>query len=284
MRWPSINHTPSRPRRAANGPRRITCAASVIIATLLVAGAANARPQRDPTAPGGPQGAWAGYSIGNRPEPVAPRGLPTGTVSGMDVSGHQGKVDWKRAQAAGAHFAYVKATEGKDFRSDAFPEQYQGASSSGLIHGAYHFALPDRSSGAAQANFFLRNGGAWSADGHTLPGALDIERNPYGPVCYGMDPHQMSSWIAEFSTTYQQRTGRFPAFYTTTNWWNRCTGSNPDFAANNPLWIARHAQEMGALPAGWKAHTLWQFSDRGVLPGDQNTFNGGLKKLSEFTW
>jgi hypothetical protein len=50
-----------------------------------------------------------------------------------------------------------------------------GATNAGLIRGGYHFARPDVSSGATQANYFLAHGGGWSADGRTLPGALDIE-------------------------------------------------------------------------------------------------------------
>ncbi|GIM94689.1 hypothetical protein Ato02nite_064820 [Paractinoplanes toevensis] len=41
-----------------------------------------------------------------------------------------------------------------------------------MIRGAHHFALPNRSSGSAQADFFVGRGGGWSADGRTLPGAL----------------------------------------------------------------------------------------------------------------
>jgi GH25 family lysozyme M1 (1,4-beta-N-acetylmuramidase) len=47
------------------------------------------------------------------------------------------------------------------------------------VRGAYHFGLPDRASGAAQAEFFVANGGRWTNDGKTLPPVLDIEYNPY---------------------------------------------------------------------------------------------------------
>lgn len=50
-----------------------------------------------------------------------------------------------------------------------------GATNAGLIRGAYHFAHPDTSTGAAQATFFAAHGGGWSADGITLPGAIDLE-------------------------------------------------------------------------------------------------------------
>ena len=60
-----------------------------------------------------------------------------------------------------------------------------------MVRGAYHFANPRTSSGADQARYFVQNGGAWTADGKTLPGLLDIEFNPYpayGNTCYNMTP------------------------------------------------------------------------------------------------
>jgi len=45
------------------------------------------------------------------------------------------------------------------YKSTEFNSQYTGATNAGLIRGVYHFARPDVSSGAAQANYFLANGG-----------------------------------------------------------------------------------------------------------------------------
>lgn len=49
------------------------------------------------------------------------------------------------------------------------------ATANKIIHGAYHFAHPDVSTGAVQATYFLAHGGKWIADGLTLPGAIDLE-------------------------------------------------------------------------------------------------------------
>jgi GH25 family lysozyme M1 (1,4-beta-N-acetylmuramidase) len=150
-----------------------------------------------------------------------------------------------------------------------------------MIRGAYHFALPDRSTGADQANFFVDHGGGWSADGQTLPPALDLEYNPYGPTCYGLGQAAMVAWIRDAAATVKARTGRDPVFYTSTSWWIECTGNNASFSAN-PLWIPRYGSSVGTLPAGWTYQTIWQFSDAGVLPGDQNRFNGALDRLQAF--
>ncbi|KAG6374702.1 glycoside hydrolase family 25 protein [Boletus reticuloceps] len=201
---------------------------------------------------------------------------------GIDVSDYQTNVDWTTVVDNGIQFAYIKATEGTSYISPTFSSQYIGATDAGLIRGSYHFAHPDESSGATQATYFLDNGGGWSADGITLPGALDIEYNPDGAECYGLTAAEMVSWVQDFSDTYEAATGRYPVIYTTTDWWTTCTGDSPDFATNNPLWIADYASTLGALPAGWGFTSFWQYADSGPNPGDADLWNGDYANLQMF--
>ncbi|MFF1878497.1 lysozyme [Leifsonia sp. NPDC058230] len=213
---------------------------------------------------------------------ASPPGIP-----GLDVSGWQvlNASSWASIWANGARFAYVKATENTNYVSSQFNEQYTDSYNVGMLHGAYHFATPNTSNGAAQANWFLDHGGAGSADGRTMPPLLDIEYNPYGATCYGLNAAQMVGWIRDFSNTVQARIGRLPAIYSTTNWWIQCTGNSPAFSAN-PLFIARYpnniADGAGTLPAGWPSYTLWQYASSGIFPGDQDVFNGNLTQLQTY--
>lgn len=200
---------------------------------------------------------------------------------GMDVSGYQGSVSWATAYARGARFAYVKATEGTGYQNPSFAQQYNGSYNAGLIRGAYHFALPNVSSGAAQANYFLAHGGGWSRDGKTLPPALDLEYNPYGATCYGKSPSAMVAWIHDFANTMKAHTGRDIVFYTSTSWWNQCTGHSTAFSAN-PLWIPRYGSSVGTLPASWSFQTIWQDADHGTFPGDHDLFNGAVDRVRAF--
>ena len=205
-----------------------------------------------------------------------PDGSIQAAVYGIDVSSWQGNVNWSYWWGQGKRFAYVKATEGTTYRNPYFAQQYNGSYNIGMIRGAYHFALPNVSGGATQADFFASNGGGWSRDGKTLPGALDIEYNPYGSTCYGLSASSMVSWIRSFSDRYHYRTGRWPVIYTTTNWWSTCTGNLGDFTSTNPLWVARYASTVGALPYRWSLYTFWQYSSS---PIDQNVFNGAYDRL-----
>ncbi len=203
-----------------------------------------------------------------------------GVVYGMDVSGYQGNVNWSSAYANGARFAYVKATEGTGYTNPYFSQQYNGSYGVGMIRGAYHFARPNVSGGATQADYFVNHGGGWSGDGKTLPGALDIEWNPYsGGTCYGLSASGMVSWILAFSNEYHARTSRWPVIYTATSWWSQCTGNTGDFSSTNPLWVARYASSAGALPYAWGYYTFWQNADSGTFPGDQDQFNGAYSQL-----
>jgi GH25 family lysozyme M1 (1,4-beta-N-acetylmuramidase) len=203
-------------------------------------------------------------------------------VLGLDVSDHEPAIDWTAAVSEGAQFAYVKATEGTAFVSPDFASQYNGAYQAGLIRGSYHFARPDESTGAAQASFFVTNGGGWSADGRTLPGALDIENNPHGAECYGLSQSAMVSWIASFDDTYHALTSVWPVIYTPPGWWATCTGDYGGFASQSPLWLPTWGTGGTTLPGGWSSATFSQYATAGTFPGDQDMFNGSSSQLTQF--
>jgi GH25 family lysozyme M1 (1,4-beta-N-acetylmuramidase) len=263
-------------------------AATVVAAGLALAPSSSAAPQPEaappvPTAKARAAGiskageAYMGWSQPKTGTAPSSNGL-LAVVYGIDVSGHQGNVDWNYWWNQGKRFVWAKATEGTGYKNPYFAQQYNGSYNRGFIRGAYHFALPDRSSGATQANYFSSNGGGWSGDGKTLPGALDIEYNPYGATCYGKSQAGMAAWIRDFSNTYKARWNKYPAIYTTTNWWSQCVGNN-SFASTNPLWVARYNTAPGTLPYNWSVWTVWQYSSS---PIDQNQFNGSYDRLVVF--
>ena len=120
-------------------------------------------------------------------------------------------------------------------------------------------------------------------DGKTLPAALDIEYNPYGSECYGFSQSSMRAWISQWVDEYHALTKVWPAIYSTTDWWSTCTGNWPGPSKNDPLWIARYSTSAGALPAGYKVYTFWQYSSSGSIPGvspvDLDRFNGPESQL-----
>src|SRR5690606_30808246 len=74
----------------------------------------------------------------NKPHPGVARAhaLP---VHGIDVSRHQGTIDWHAVARAGTRFAFIKATDGGDHLDPKFHENWQRAREAGVPRGAYHF-------------------------------------------------------------------------------------------------------------------------------------------------
>lgn len=214
--------------------------------------------------------------------------MPPG-VQGLDVSSHQSNVNWGAEVGKGARFAYVKASEGTYYLNPAFSSQFNDSYAAGLIRGSYHFAIPhpDAGTAAAQARYFVANGGVWSSDGMTLPPLLDIEYNPYvgkyfGNTCYDRTPEQIVAWTREFSDTVYSLTKRLPAIYTTTDWWRTCAGNNGGFSGN-PLHIAAYGvSQPGTLPNGWLGYDIWQYSSTGPFAGDSNVWRGTQAQLKSF--
>ncbi|MGA8116603.1 MAG: GH25 family lysozyme, partial [Actinocatenispora sp.] len=221
--------------------------------------------------------AASAVTVAARPPAVATQ------IEGVDVAAHTGVIDWDSVRAAGNEFAWVTATQGSGGTNPQFPTDYGNAGQAGLVRGAGHFAVPGASSGGAQADFFVGHGGGWSADHRTLPGALDLEYNPFGTACYGLSTAAMVAWIGAFLDRYHADTGRWPVIYTTASWWQTCTGDDASAAASSPLWIARPANGSGVLPGGWPDWAFWQY-DSGQVPGSPGElgldhFNGGQKEL-----
>ncbi len=96
----------------------------------------------------GAAGYLGGWWIPNQPD------LHVFPVRGIDVSHHQGTIDWKAVPREKCQFVYIKATEGGDFRDRNFVENWRGSADAGLRRGAYHF-FSLKTPGARQAANFI---------------------------------------------------------------------------------------------------------------------------------
>jgi GH25 family lysozyme M1 (1,4-beta-N-acetylmuramidase) len=261
---------------------RMAMAAALVAATALAATAGTASASTISASSKSPGSTSASTTSASSKSPSSTSAINPASVPqlpGIDVSDNQGDINWSSV-APNIDFAYAKATEGTYYTNGDFYNQYVGPYDNGVIRGAYHFAIPNNSGGAAQADYFVAHGGGWSADGKTLPGALDIEYNPYGAECYGLSQSSMVSWVWSFVDEYVAKEHVYPVIYTTTDWWTSCTGNYGGFGAYDPLWIANFtASGGGTLPNGWGYYTFWQYADSGSEPGDQDVFNGAYSQL-----
>ncbi len=206
---------------------------------------------------------------------------------GIDVSHHNGIVDWSAVARAGVMFAFAKATEGALFRDRRFPANWVEMRESGILRGAYHFFRPSVDA-VTQADHFCDVVGALGPG--DLPPVVDVEETPKEGEWEEIETAEervgrLEGWV----TRVRERTGRTPIVYTARSFWRR-TFNDSKRVGDVPLWIARWSTKPPVMPTGgWSEWTFWQYADDGAVAGinglaDVNRFNGdgaALRALAE---
>lgn len=215
----------------------------------------------------------------SRPKPADP------FVPGIDVSYHQGSIDWSRVGASGKRFAYARASAGTLTADPAYATNRGGARAAGLAVGAYHYGNPDAApnDAANEASWFLQNAAVASGD---LVPVLDLE------VSNGLDASALTTWAQTWLANVTAATGIKPIIYTNRNFWSTSMANTDWFAQNGyRVWIANWTTaSQPALPAanwGGQGWTFWQHSSTGVVAGingnvDLDRFNGTTLPASLF--
>ena len=200
----------------------------------------------------------------NRPTPERYR------VIGIDVSHHQGPIDWATLSSAGIHFAFIKATEGRDFVDPQFRYNWREANAVGIPRGAYHF-FSFCSSGRAQAEHFLS---VVPPDTRALPPVADVEFT--GNCQSWSDLQAVASELEIFLALLEAAWSLKPILYVTSDSFHRVLGGQ---SSGHPIWIRHVFSE--PQPGAFSDWSLWQFSDNSRLPGisgpvDRNALRPGL--------
>ena len=212
-------------------------------------------------------------------------------IKGVDVSAHQGHIEWKILKEQGISFAFIKATEGSSWVDKHFSYNFASARDSGLYVGAYHFFSFD-SSGLTQAENFIRNVQD-SKLPKSLPPVVDIEF--YGTKA--SNPPSTQSVYKELDKLLlhlEQYYGVKPIIYTTPSFYDiYLRGRYKD----NPLWIRSVFFAPDSLWARLfnvyfdkDAWVFWQYNPKGILKGyrgaekyiDLNVFNGDETDLKRW--
>jgi len=190
----------------------------------------------------------------------APRWHPSDRafpMQGIDVSHHQGAIDWAALPAQGVDFAYIKASEGGDFRDRRFAANWVGARAAGIRRGAYHFFTLCRSGAEQAANFIA----AVPVEAGALPPAVDLEYmgNCDRPLSIEQFHAELAAYLRQVEAHYGQ-----PALLYLTEEFDRAYQVSA--RVNRPLWLRNLVFEprFGARP--WQ---FWQVSNFRRLRGIQ---------------
>jgi lysozyme len=202
---------------------------------------------------------------------------PSAQLTGVDVSHHQKRIEWDSVVTKeNIHFAFVKATEGRDFRDSMFCTNWDALGRLGVKRGAYHF-FRGYGCGYDQAAHFLSSVDMVTGD---LPPVLDVE------TLDGSSPEALATELHIWLNTIELHLAVRPIIYSNQNFFDRYLADKG--FDKYPLWIARYSEDAPALTDNYY-WTFWQFTNKGCVEGisekvDLNIFSGTPEMLDEMSY
>ncbi|MCM1076083.1 MAG: hypothetical protein NC411_01825 [Bacteroides sp.] len=192
-------------------------------------------------------------------------------VIGIDVSAHNGDIDFRKVAEDGISFVIIKATEGGTFKDRKFIDNLREAKAAGLKVGAYHFFRFD-TPGYMQGLNFLNSLRSRDID---LPLIIDIEE-------WTNSNSQPTPIVLNRLTEmidHLEGHGYRVMLYTNKNGFTRFLRGRLE---GYPLWICSLVDEPKGM--GW---VLWQGTHNGRVAGidhpvDINAFAGTAAEWEDF--
>jgi len=198
-------------------------------------------------------------------------------IRAIDVSTHQGRIDWPAVKASGVQAVWVKVggADGGHYRDGRAGENLAGVEAVGLPFGTYYFCSPSPGSAVDQARHAVTCGHGRGA----LWPAADLETNPHG-----MSNEQLDRWLGDFCAEVMRLTGRESIWYGNFNTGVGFTTRAPEC----PCWIANYGNDRPGttppaftprVPSAWSTWDVWQFNSTTRVPGvtantvDQNVIS-----------
>ena len=187
---------------------------------------------------------------------------------GVDVSEHQGAIDWAALAAEDIGFAILRAdyrgygTEGRLVEDAYFGDNIRGAAENGLDIGVYFFSqAPSVEEAEEEADFLIGLLRSYAPEKLALPVFFDWEKIGYDTARTDDVTDEMMTEctvafcerVREAGYTAGVYTFRFPAYFS----------YDLSRISDYPLWIGA----VGDTPDFYYAFDIWQYSTEGRLAG-----------------
>lgn len=179
-----------------------------------------------------------------------------GSYDGIDVSKHQGKIDWEAVSHDGnIQFVYIKATEGATMLDKRYERNIRGARDAGMKVGSYHFFTSRRTAEQQFENFRKHVRKDWQ----DLIPMVDVEESG----CRGASRQELQKSLSEFMQLMKKEYGKYPLLYSQYRFYNEKLA--PEFNKYF-IFIARYSKSEPTLRGNGK-YNIWQYSERGHVEG-----------------
>jgi len=197
-------------------------------------------------------------------------------IRGIDVSHHQGVIDWTKVKEDNVKFAFVKATEGGNHVDKQLKYNITQSKKNKIPVGAYHYYRFNRTPYQQFLNY-KNNVHKKSID---FPPVIDVEYHSNEALKNLENKKKFISDLKTLQTLLHKHYGKKPIIYTDIKFYFDLIH---DSDIDNTLWMSDlRSKNLNYLDSSqW---VFWQYSFRGKVLGiekevDLNFFNGNMEML-----
>ena len=187
--------------------------------------------------------------------------LNTGTVMGIDISKHNGNIDWNAVKNSGVQYVILRcgyrgSASGVLVEDQKFKRNIQGATAAGLKVGIYFFSQAvNEVEAVEEASMTLSLIKKYRI---TYPVYIDVESA--NGRADGISKAARTSVINAFCQTIRN-SGYTPGLYANKNWLTEKI--NTGALGGCKIWLAQYV----AAPTYGGRYEMWQYSSRGSIAG-----------------
>lgn len=177
-------------------------------------------------------------------------------IKGIDVSKHQGTIDWKKVKASEIEFAIIRIGYGgsEPVKDERFEENYKNAKANGIKVGVYIYSYADSESDLIKEyESVIKWLGSRDLD---LPVYFDVEDKKMS----GLSKEVLSSYVKTFCVKIENA-GYWAGIYANKNWLE--TKLDMNYLKDYTVWLAQWTNS----PTYKGSYAMWQYTSNGSVDG-----------------
>lgn len=177
-------------------------------------------------------------------------------MKGIDVSVHNGDIDWQKVKADGIDFAILRAGYGKLAvqKDKKFEDNYAGAKAAGIPVGAYWYSYAmDEDEARQEADVFLS---VIKGKQFEFPVYYDVEEKKQ----FDLGKEKVSAIMRAFLERVESA-GYFTGLYGSAS--SLTTHTADDIKSRYTIWLAHWVNQTNYSGA----YAVWQYSEKGKVEG-----------------
>ena len=183
-------------------------------------------------------------------------------IKGIDISEHNGIIDFEKVKNSGINFVMIRATYGRKKEDKLFHKNVKGCIEAGLPFGLYYYSYAtDSATAKEEVEFFVKSCMKYKDYVH-YPLVIDIEDSDNYKKERNALTKENCTNICKIACDYIKESGFISMIYANQDFWKNYL--DKDILKDYPKWIAWWSQNANIDKT---IYSIWQYKSTGIVDG-----------------